>query len=70
MCSQTTEIDYEAIAMHNVSASQELLKRIEFLEKENEQLKEMNASNNAKIATMEAKLNILLQTSASVTAQQ
>ena len=70
-------VDYEAIAMLNVSATQELLKRIESLEKENGQLKEsniilkeMNATNNAKMSTIEAKLNLLLQTSAIETAQK
>ena len=48
-------IDYQAISMLNVSATQALLKRIEALEKENEALKEVNEDMNA----LKAELDVL-----------
>ena len=40
-------VDYQAVAMLNVSATQALLRRIEALEKENQALKEVNENMNA-----------------------
>ena len=40
-------VDYQAVAMLNVSATQALLRRIEALEKENQALKEINENMNA-----------------------
>ena len=48
-------VDYQAISMLNVSATQALLKRIEALEKENEALKEVNEDMN----TLKAELDVL-----------
>ena len=48
-------VDYQAISMLNVSATQALLKRIEALEKENESLKEVNEDMN----TLKAELDVL-----------
>ena len=48
-------VDYQAIAMLNVSATQALLRRIEALEKENEALKEVNEEMN----TLKAELDVL-----------
>ena len=48
-------VDYQAISMLNVSATQALLKRIEALEKENESLKKVNEDMN----TLKAELDVL-----------
>lgn len=48
-------VDYQAISMLNVSATQALLKRIEALEKENESLKEVKEDMN----TLKAELDVL-----------
>ena len=63
-------VDYEAIAMLNVSATQELLKRIESLESENVQLKALNEAYNTKLLKIEDRLNILLTPTSTVTAQK
>jgi hypothetical protein len=49
-------VDYEAIAMLNVSATQELLKRIEELELANSTLKAENTNQNTRMNCMEASL--------------
>lgn len=55
-------VDYEAISMLNVSATQELAKRLGTLEKENEELKaqlqEEKVSNQARLERLEAELGI------------
>ncbi|MDC0644126.1 hypothetical protein OAP32_00955 [Crocinitomicaceae bacterium] len=48
-------VDYQAISMLNVSATQALLKRIEALEKENKSLKKVNEDMN----TLKAELDVL-----------
>ena len=63
-------VDYEAIAMLNVSATQELLKRIESLESENVQLKALNEAYNTKLLKIEDRLNILSTPTTNVTAQK
>ena len=54
-------VDYQAISMLNVSATQALLRRIEALEKENEALKEVNEEMNTLKAELdELQKNVLL----------
>ena len=54
-------VDYQAISMLNVSATQALLKRIETLEKENAALIEVNGDMNALKAEVDVlKKNVLL----------
>ena len=50
-------MDYDAISMLNVSATQELYKQLKKLQQE-------NAAYEAKIREIEAKLNALLKTKA------
>lgn len=49
-------VDYEAVAMLNVSATQELVKQMEQLKSENEQLKAQNNEFEARFAKIEAAL--------------
>ena len=56
-------VDYDALTTLNISATQALLKRIELLEKENNQLKTLNTANADKLATLEVKLNSIIQLS-------
>ena len=60
-------VDYDALAMLNISATQELSKQLKTLQVENEQLKQLcnnylsaQASTNDKIKSLEAKLNVIL----------
>jgi cell division protein FtsB len=50
-------VDYDAISMLNVSATQELYKQMKKLQKE-------NAACQARISDLEAKLNALIKTTA------
>jgi len=57
-------VDYQAISMLNVSATQELLKRIKALENENKKLKETNTELmglKSKIETLERSVSLLLE---------
>ncbi|MDO7609635.1 MAG: hypothetical protein MUQ68_02170 [Crocinitomicaceae bacterium] len=57
-------VDYQAISMLNVSATQELLKRIKALENENKKLKETNTELmglKSKIETLEKSVSLLLE---------
>ncbi|MDG2153213.1 MAG: hypothetical protein P8K10_04695 [Crocinitomicaceae bacterium] len=57
-------VDYDAISMLNVSATQELLKRISALEDENKTLKENNTELmglKSKIETLERSVSLLLE---------
>jgi len=57
-------VDYQAISMLNVSATQELLKRIKALENENKKLKETNTELmglKGKIETLERSVSLLLE---------
>ena len=57
-------VDYEAISMLNVSATQELLKRIQSLERENKMLKANDSQLmglKSKIETLEKSVSLLLQ---------
>ena len=57
-------VDYEAISMLNVSATQELLKRIEALENENQKLTESNTELmglKSQIETLERSVSLLLE---------
>ena len=57
-------VDYDAISMLNVSATQELLKRISALEAENKILKENNnelLGLKSKIETLERSVSLLLE---------
>ena len=63
-------VDYDALTTLTISATQELLKRIELLEKENYQLKELNESYNAKLLHIEDRLNILSTPTSTTTAQK
>ncbi|MEE9348825.1 MAG: tail fiber domain-containing protein [Flavobacteriaceae bacterium] len=53
-------VDYEAIAMLNVSATQELLKRIETLETSLDTLNATNTTQNNKIEDLEKKMALFL----------
>ena len=57
-------VDYEAISMLNVSATQELLKRIEALEDQNNVLKAQNSELlklKSKMETLERSVSLLLE---------
>jgi hypothetical protein len=63
-------VDYEAISMLNVSATQELLKRIEALESENQKLTESNTELmglKSQIETLERSVSLLLEEKNTVT---
>lgn len=51
-------VDYDAISMLNVSATQELLKRIEVLEKQNEN---QRTSFSIELNSLNAKVDLLIQ---------
>ena len=56
-------VDYQAVSMLNVSATQELLKRVEALENENAQLKEANsnfADLKAEVETLKRSVLMLI----------
>jgi hypothetical protein len=56
-------VDYQAVSMLNVSATQELLKRVEALENENAQLKEVNsnfADLKAEVETLKRSVLMLI----------
>ena len=50
-------VDYEAVSMLNVSATQEIYRHVQELEKENKALKESNADYESRIENLEASLN-------------
>ena len=52
-------VDYEAISMLNVSATQELAKQVELLKAENKALKSENTAFESRIETIEAALQNL-----------
>jgi hypothetical protein len=57
-------VDYDAISMLNVSATQELFKRVTALENENKTLKENNTELmglKSKIETLERSVSLLLE---------
>lgn len=54
-------VDYEAISMLNVSATQEIYRHVQELEEENKQLKEQNSSFENRVQNLEASLNDQIQ---------
>jgi len=63
-------VDYEAISMLNVSATQALLKRIETLEKDNAQIRQDYQGLEARLETIEALFTPVFPSSKKVTVQK
>lgn len=55
-------VDYNALSMLNVSATQELLRKIEALEKENKVLESINQANVSRLNKIEASLQLINST--------
>lgn len=55
-------VDYNALSMLNVSATQELLRKIEALEKENKALESINQANISRLSKIEASLQLINST--------